>query len=542
MASRSQAPDVQTQLIIQAKKQEDMQTDVLKSLFKLAYYLFRSEIPHTTSNWPDLVASAASVEKSNALASAVRNSSRNAHRLSSTSITGFLHAFGEAVASIIKDRIPTRKPYSVLADECTDINGRQILSVCVRSKRRRETTDPSAFDELLNAVDEESVCTEHSSAIDEVHHCDPVTQADNEPFLVEASTMTEDSVETSKLLFFCCEKDGDGTATQIESVPTVDVGTACPGVQYETKGTGTIYKEVYFGGYKSIVDDEQRLLDLTGVTLVILAILRSLLPDRCRHPRELDINDKLILFLMKMKHGLPFSCLASLFGIHRTTAAKIFKSILLKLCAATRSWLFWPSRAAIRATMPPSISLLYPNCRVIIDCTELKAETPPGVEAQNMWYSHYKGTYTIKYRVGIAPNGLVTFLSPGFGGRANDTSVTVEAGVLPLLEPGDLVLADKGFPGIRTGVGQQGATLVMPPFATKPQFTEAEADATYDTASIRIHVERVIQRLRIFDILNTRIPQELAMYMDKIMHIICVLTNLRPGIFRKVQPTVDDTQ
>ncbi|XP_064468682.1 uncharacterized protein LOC135382911 [Ornithodoros turicata] len=409
-----------------------------------------------------------------------------------------------------------------------------------------ETTEgdhrPQSFDDLLNAVDEETVCTEHSSAIDEVHHCDPVTQADNEPFLVEASTMTEDSVETSKLLFFCCEKDGDGTATQIESVPTVDVGTACPGVQYGTKGTGTIYKEVYFGGYKSIVDDEQRLLDLTGVTLVILAILRSLLPDRCRHPRELDINDKLILFLMKMKHGLPFSCLASLFGIHRTTAAKIFKSILLKLCAATRSWLFWPSRAAIRATMPPSISLLYPNCRVIIDCTELKAETPPGVEAQNMWYSHYKGTYTIKYLVGIAPNGLVTFLSPGFGGRANDTSVTVEAGVLPLLEPGDLVLADKGFPGIRTGVGQQGATLVMPPFATKPQFTEAEADATYDTASVRIHVERVIQRLRIFDILNTRIPQELAMYMDKIMHIVCVLTNLRPGIFRKVQPTVDDTQ
>ncbi|XP_064468470.1 uncharacterized protein LOC135379150 [Ornithodoros turicata] len=354
-----------------------------------------------------------------------------------------------------------------------------------------------------------------------------------------ASTMTDDSVETSKLLFFCCEKDGDGTATQIESVPTVDVGTACPGVQYETKGTGTIYKEVYFGGYKSIVDDEQRLLDLTGVTLVILAILRSLLPDRCRHPRELDINGKLILFLMKTKHDLPFSCLASLFGIHRTTAAKIFKLFMINLCAATRSWLFWPSRAAIRATMPPSISLMYPNCRVIIDCTELKAETPPGVEAQNMWYSHYKGTYTIKYLVGIAPNGLVTFLSPGFGGRANDTSLTVEAGVLPLLEPGDLVLADKGFPGIRTGVGQQGATLVMPPFATKPQFTEAEADATYDTASVRIHVERVIQRLRIFDILNTRIPQEL---LNKIMHIVCVLTNLRPGIFRKVQPTVDDTQ
>ncbi|XP_064462446.1 uncharacterized protein LOC135373096 [Ornithodoros turicata] len=353
-----------------------------------------------------------------------------------------------------------------------------------------------------------------------------------------ASTMTEESSGSSNISAFYCDHYDTSVAVQVSSVSMVDNGISCPQRQYETKSTGTAYKEPYFGGYKSIADNEQRLIDLTGVTLMVLSLLQSLLPDSGRQPRELHVNDKLLLFLIKLKHGVPFSCLASLFGIHRTTAAKAFKHVLFHVCAATKSWLYWPSKAAVQATMPPSFRLLYPNCRIIIDCTELKAETPAGVQAQNLWYSHYKGTYTMKYLIGIAPNGLVTFLSPGFGGRASDTNITVEAGLLPRLEPGDLVLADKGFPGIRTGVGQQKATLVMPPFATKPQFTEAEVDATYETASVRIHVERVIQRLRIFDILNRRIPHDLAEHMDKIMHVICVITNVKPGIFRKNDETM----
>ncbi|XP_064475409.1 uncharacterized protein LOC135389276 [Ornithodoros turicata] len=361
---------------------------------------------------------------------------------------------------------------------------------------------------------------------------------EDEPPTKETFTMTDESIESSRLLTFYCTRNGDDMGVQVSSIPTVDCGTLCPKAVHETRSAGPAYKETYFGGYKSIVDNEQRLLDLTGVTLVVLSLLQSLLPEKGRHAQELHINDKLLLFLMKLKHGLPFSCLGALFGVHRTTAAKAFKAVLFHLCATTKSWLFWPSRAAIKATMPPSFRHLYPDCRLIIDCTELKAEMPDGVRAQNMWYSHYKGTYAIKYLIGIAPNGLVTFLSPGFGGRASDPSVTVESGLLPRLEPGDLVLADKGFPGIRTGVGQQKATLVMPPFATKPQFTEAEVDATYTTAAVRIHVERVIQRLRVFNILNRRIPHDLTEYMDKIMHIIYVLTNLRPGIFQKSSEAV----
>jgi len=39
-----------------------------------------------------------------------------------------------------------------------------------------------------------------------------------------------------------------------------------------------------------------------------------------------------------------------------------------------------------------------------------------------------------------------------------------DSGLLNLLEPGDQVMADKGFPGIKTSVNEKNSILVMPPF------------------------------------------------------------------------------
>lgn len=96
---------------------------------------------------------------------------------------------------------------------------------------------------------------------------------------------------------------------------------------------------------------------------------------------------------------------------------------------------------------------------------------------------------------------------------------------MSLLEIEDVVFADKGFPGIRTNTGEQRATLVMPLFATSPQFTQLEVDATYETASVRIHVERVIQRLKTFIVLRHRIPYELTLCIDDILHVVAVVCN-----------------
>ncbi|KAH9374685.1 hypothetical protein HPB48_000158 [Haemaphysalis longicornis] len=74
------------------------------------------------------------------------------------------------------------------------------------------------------------------------------------------------------------------------------------------------------------------------------------------------------------------------------------------------------------------------------------------------------------------------------------------------IEPEDVILADKGFPGIRAPrEGQQGI-VVLPPFSKgNVQFTYEELQQTYHIAQVRIHVESVIQRIKIYNVLNNRV-------------------------------------
>ena len=59
---------------------------------------------------------------------------------------------------------------------------------------------------------------------------------------------------------------------------------------------------------------------------------------------------------------------------------------------------------------------------------------------------------------------------------------------------GHTIIGDKGFPKFLT---ETGAVIVMPPFKSKnSQFTKQELQYGYEIASVRVHVERVIGRMK----------------------------------------------
>lgn len=147
-------------------------------------------------------------------------------------------------------------------------------------------------------------------------------------------------------------------------------------------------------------------------------------------------------------------------------------------------------------------------------------------------YSYYKGCYTVKFLAAITPNGAVSFISKCYGGRSSDTLITNDCGFLFNLEPGDQVLSDKGFPGIKNNVENQNAILVMPPILHNGKFTEEEVLETHSIASVRIHVERFFARLKVHEILN-KVPIELLPYIDGIVQMCCVLTNLQLPIIKQ---------
>ena len=64
------------------------------------------------------------------------------------------------------------------------------------------------------------------------------------------------------------------------------------------------------------------------------------------------------------------------------------------------------------------------------------------------------------------------------------------------LEHGDLVLADRGF-DIAADLVLHGVSLVIPPFTKgKKRLSQREIETSKALASVRIHVERTIGRLK----------------------------------------------
>jgi len=52
--------------------------------------------------------------------------------LSTTAITDILDAYGDAMSRDIRNRLEHINEFSVMADECTNFNGGEMTSVCVR--------------------------------------------------------------------------------------------------------------------------------------------------------------------------------------------------------------------------------------------------------------------------------------------------------------------------------------------------------------------------------------------------------------------------
>lgn len=290
-----------------------------------------------------------------------------------------------------------------------------------------------------------------------------------------------------------------------------------------------------FCGYDDLKNNDAAMKDFTGVSLIFFKILLKFVrPKAIGQPdyyKTLSAENRLLLFLTKMKTGDHFSFLARLFKISHSTASKIFHDTLETIYESVKTWIFWPSKEAIKKTMPKSFKN-YPNTRAIIDCTEIFCDKSSSVEKQILMYSSYKVHHTVKYLIAISPSGLITFLSKGFSGKSTDSFITNQSGFLDLIEPGDFILADKGFPRIKSELQQRKCTLVMPPFAFNPQFEREEVLEGYAIASVRIHVERAIQRIKLCEILN-KIDSETVKHIDKIMHVACVFANIRKPLIAK---------
>ncbi|XP_065189641.1 uncharacterized protein LOC135820253 [Sycon ciliatum] len=220
--------------------------------------------------------------------------------------------------------------------------------------------------------------------------------------------------------------------------------------------------------------------------------------------RALDDENSLLLTFMKLRLDCPNEDLAQRFSISAGTVSRIFTSYLMVMYHAFKSAQLpaWPSRAQIDAAMPQKFRDLYPTTRTIIDCTEFSIQIPSDPDTQRVTWSTYKNRNTFKALVCITPSGAISFISSLYGGSVSDREITKTCGVLDLLDKGDSVMADKGFT-IKELCEERGAYVNIPPFIKNgQQLTEKELVQTRRVASLRVHVERAIERIKNFHILD----------------------------------------
>lgn len=235
--------------------------------------------------------------------------------------------------------------------------------------------------------------------------------------------------------------------------------------------------------------------------------------------------DQFLLTMMKLKLNLLNDDLACRFNVSRQTTSNVFKTWLFALHEILFVQLMkkCPSRNKNKTCMPSCFST-FTNCRMILDCTEMCTFHSKSMEKQRATYSSYKHRNTLKGLVGVASNGVITFVSRLYPGSVSDKKITADCGVLKKFVPGDLIIADKGF--LIAELLPPGVTVNLPPFLCTPQFTPEQAIMTRTIARARIHVERAINRIKLYKILNM-IPEHVTPHASTVFQVCAALTNLR---------------
>ena len=130
------------------------------------------------------------------------------------------------------------------------------------------------------------------------------------------------------------------------------------------------------------IKSDEELKSVCGITLAYLSVISTMIGTAVANGRKVSKRDKLILFFIKLKFNLPFLCLGVLFGVERRTASEIFNNVLESMYNVTKKWIWWIPKEMVQATMPKTFQETYPNCRAIIDASEVKCESPSSVRAQ----------------------------------------------------------------------------------------------------------------------------------------------------------------
>lgn len=310
------------------------------------------------------------------------------------------------------------------------------------------------------------------------------------------------------------------------------------GAQQCAEMRSQLQKGYNFFAEEKYKDDNKKIHYITGLpNYQALMTVFTFVGKSVKQGRSLKPLEELLVTLAKLRLDLGFKLLGFLTSTSETTACRIFDKWLMALdIRLTPTCIIWPERPELQMTMPNCFKETFGQKVVsIIDCFELQIKRPSSLLARAQTWSDYKKRNTVKYLISITPQGTVSFVSKGWGGRVSDKHLTEHCDYLRNILPGDVVLADRGFT-VTEEVAMVGGKILMPAFTKgKNQLSALELEESRSLSSVRIHVERVIGHVKNkytilrgplhIHLLNLKYSEEIPM-IDRIVRVCCALANI----------------
>lgn len=244
---------------------------------------------------------------------------------------------------------------------------------------------------------------------------------------------------------------------------------------------------------------------------------------------------EIFITLFKIKINNPVNLICNHFQISRVTFSKAFETGIQVLASYFQNVIYLPSLLDIKRNQPLSFKIRFSNVCLLIDAFEIEIQKPHNSQRQAQTWSQYKSANTIKYLIGSTPNGYISFVSKGFGGRISDKALVEKSGFIDWIPHNALIMADRGFKEIEALLTIKNVKLLRPPSvlaSTKP--TKDDVIKTKVVASLRVHIERVIRRVREFKLLKPHsvVSHKHVGYLNHIVLIACGLINLQSEIIK----------
>ncbi|XP_019736608.1 uncharacterized protein LOC109522457 isoform X1 [Hippocampus comes] len=285
----------------------------------------------------------------------------------------------------------------------------------------------------------------------------------------------------------------------------------------------------------SLRNDAEKVKFYTGLPnfFVLETVMLLLAPhmDAIRNAK-LSKFQQLLLTLMRLRLDLRNQDLAYRFGVRVGTVVRTVHHVVSIMSSTlVPTAVFWPSRAELRKNLPAALRSSCPDCAVIVDCFTVPCEGPV---ARGNEQGATAACNILNYLIGVAPQGVVTFVSRGVLGNFSPRNLAESSGFLSKLLPGDVVLASRDL-DIADAVAARGARFGIAGCFQDDQSRRVEGSPP-DTIGVQAHVERVVSMVRRrYTMLTGPVERPFTTAaertsnlstFDKIVQVACALNNL----------------